>query len=68
MGDYIELRDVEVIQDGLLQLDFYNETQNKWFRVFVEPEKMFGLIGEAMQNNFKKYLEKACSELVEILE
>ena len=68
MGDHIELKEVEVIQDGLFQIDFYNENQNTWFRVFVEPEKMFGLIGDAMQSNYKKYLENAYTELVETLE
>lgn len=55
MGDKIELKEIEVIQDGLFQLDFHNENKNTWFRVFVEPEKLFGLMGKAMQVNYQKY-------------
>jgi len=62
MGDKIELKEIEVIQDGLFQLDFHNENKNTSFRVFVEPEKLLTLMGKAMQVNYQKYWDKIYAE------
>lgn len=62
MGDKIELKEIEVIQDGLFQLDFYNENKNTSFRVFIEPEKLLTLMGKAMQVNYQKYWDKIYDE------
>jgi hypothetical protein len=58
MGDHIELMAIEVIQDGLIMIDLKNETTNQWERVFVSPDKFFGMLGKAMQSNYDAYIKK----------
>ena len=52
MGDDIELRGIEVIYDGLLQMDLYNKTQQESYRVFVNPALFFGMLGKSMEKNY----------------
>ena len=52
MGDEIIIYAIEVIQNGLLQIDFRNENTDEQFRAFCEPKEFFGMIGKAMQKNF----------------
>jgi len=52
MGDEIIIYAIEIIQNGLLQIDFRNENTNDCFRAFCEPKKFFGMFGKAMQKNF----------------
>ena len=49
MGDDIEIRAIEVIQGGLLQIDFFNTTTDKGYRCFAEPGAFFAMLGAAMQ-------------------
>lgn len=58
MGDEVNLVAIEVIQGGLLQLDFLPETKDaKGFRVFVEPVQFFAKLGEAWQDNREAWLK-----------
>jgi hypothetical protein len=57
MGDRIVIIGIEVIQDGLFQIDFKNINTGKCDRSFINPEDLFGMIGEAMQLNHNAYLE-----------
>lgn len=56
MGDDIELRAVEVIQDGLLQMDLWNNTKHEGYRVFINPADLFSMIGKSMQNNHDAFV------------
>jgi hypothetical protein len=62
MGDKFVITDIEVIQDGLFQIDIKNENTNKSNRLFVEPSQLFSMIGAAMQKNFNKYCEDRTEE------
>ena len=69
MGDRIEMTAIEVIQGGLLQIDFYN-VDKKWHeRCFCQPDKFFGMLGKAMQANHsaweKQFFESRNDEVVE---
>ena len=65
MGDEIILKAIEVIQDGLLQIDLWNETERKEIRFFAEPKEFFNMLGNAMQKNFKQYQIKDGWVLIE---
>ena len=56
MGDEFELTNVEVIYNGLLQLDILNVNENTSIRVFVEPTKFFGMVGKSLQENLDAYM------------
>jgi len=56
MGDDIELKAIEVIQDGLFQMDFWNNTKNEGYRVFVKPDELFSMIGVSMQRNHEAHI------------
>ena len=55
MGDDIEIKMIEIIQGGLVQIDFYNNSQKKWDRAFCDPDKFFRMIGNSMQKSMKKW-------------
>ena len=55
MGDEIELRDIQVIQDGLIQMDFFNESEHKGYRAFCKPDIFFKMIGDSMAQNHRNY-------------
>lgn len=62
MDDEIIIERIEIIQDGLLQFDFHNTTQNEHFqnehfRCLVNPKVFFGMLGTAMQTNLNKWIE-----------
>lgn len=63
MGDKIIIESIEVIQDGLFQIDLKNETTGKYDRCFVEPEDLFGMIGKAIQKNHDKYIGNIWAEI-----
>jgi len=54
MGEEIVITAIEVIQNGLLQIDFRNQETKDIFRAFCEPEAFFGMIGKSMQKNFEQ--------------
>jgi len=56
MGDEIEIKNIEIIQGGLVQLDLYNVSQNRYDRAFCDPDVFFKMIGDSMQENFKKWV------------
>lgn len=62
MGDRIAIERIEVIQDGLFQIDFKNENTGEYERCFIEPEVLFGMIGKAMQENHDNYLNREYGE------
>jgi len=66
MGDRLELRGIEVIQDGLFQIDVYNNTRNEGYRVFVIPDIFFSMIGSSMQKNYTENLRKWHEEMTEL--
>ena len=49
MGEEILIEAIEIIQGGLLQIDFRNTETNKCDRCFIEPVKFFGMLGKALQ-------------------
>jgi len=53
MGPEIIIYAIEVIQGGVLQIDFRNEETNECYRCFCEPKAFFGILGEAMQKNIR---------------
>jgi len=55
MGDEIEFIRVEVIQNGLLQMDFRNNTTNTPIRAFVDPGDFFKMLGQSMDENLIEY-------------
>lgn len=57
MGDKITLKGVEVIQGGILQLDFKNEETGKIDRCFVTAQTFFQMMGASMQNAHIEYME-----------
>ena len=58
MGDDIEIRAIEIIYDGLIQIDFYNNTKNEGYRCFVDPSVLLGMLSQAMQKNYKAWMEE----------
>ncbi len=56
MGDKIEVKDVQVIQGGLLQIDAYCEEKNEHYRIFANPDKFFTLLGQSMFKNFEEHM------------
>ena len=58
MGDEVIIKKIEVIQGGLFQIDTQNLKDNKCQRIFIDPYKLFTMIGQAMQNNHIDYLNK----------
>ena len=52
MGDEIIIRAIEIIQNGLIQIDFLNKETDECLRAFCEPEAFFCMIGKSMQKNF----------------
>lgn len=57
MGDKITLKGVEVIQGGILQLDFKNEESGKMDRCFVSAQDFFKMLGNSMNNNHIEHME-----------
>ena len=55
MGDEIVIRAIEVIQGGLLQIDFLNTVTEEGFRCFADPNEFFGMLGAAMQKNVEEW-------------
>ena len=54
MGDEIIIESIEIIYDGLIQIDFKNNDTGEFYRSFIEPEKLFKMIGESMQRELQK--------------
>lgn len=50
MGDEIIVKDVQLIQGGLLQIDLMNMDTNESFRVISEGKIIFGLLADSMAN------------------
>lgn len=48
MGDEIIIEKLEVIQNGLLQIDFRNLENNKIDRCFIELGEFFKMLGPAL--------------------
>lgn len=57
MGDEIKLLDVKVIQNGLLQIDILNLSQEKSYRFFCEPDEFFEKLGKSMKENMIEHLK-----------
>lgn len=62
MGPEVTIQSIEVIQAGLIQIDFWVEEENRAYRCFIEPEKLFGMIGASMQANYNKFLDSFFAE------
>ena len=58
MGPEIVIERIEIIQGGLLQIDFLNKETKGIFRCFADPDVFFGMIGKAMQGNVEKWNEE----------
>ena len=63
MGDDIEISDIQIIQDGLFQIDFYNKSKDEHYRAFCDPDKFFKMIGDSMQDNHIKCLKEHSERL-----
>lgn len=58
MGDEIIIENIEIIQGGVIQIDFYNKDKNKHDRAFCDPEEFWGFIGKSMQKNMNDWAKK----------
>jgi hypothetical protein len=67
MGDKITLKGLEVIQSGVLQLDFKNEDTGKMDRCFVTVQKFFEMFGNSMHKAHIEYVKNflRCVEYME---
>jgi len=63
MGEEITLTNLQVIQDGLLLMDFKNKQTNEGFRVFVEPQDFFGRLAKSMQGNHDIVMNRVFDEI-----
>jgi len=57
MGDEIVIMKIEVIQGGILQIDFLNTATNKSERCFIDPYNFFNMLGNAMQDNVHYWIK-----------
>tara|TARA_R100001530_G_scaffold1886_1_gene3235 strand:- start:13905 stop:14147 length:243 start_codon:yes stop_codon:yes gene_type:complete len=57
MGNDIEIKEIEVIQGGLIQIDFENKSTKECYRVFCEPSKFFRMLGSAMQFHYMAFMD-----------
>lgn len=62
MGD-LELTEMEVIQDGLIQMDFRDKTTEQWTRCYVDPVRFFSLLGKSMEKNHKQFKQFMATKL-----
>lgn len=58
MGDKILIEKIVIIQNGLFQIDLKEIDSNKTNRVFVKPDILFKMIGEAMKLNHDAYIDR----------
>lgn len=56
MGDEIIIKRIEIVNNGSLQIDFYNVDTNQQWRAFAQPASFFGMLGQAMQKQRDKYM------------
>jgi len=54
MGEEIIVDAIEIVENGLIQIDFRNNDTGETFRAFCDPDRFFGLIGASMQKNFEQ--------------
>lgn len=66
MGELFELINIEVIQNGLFQIDIRGEETNQFIRFFVRPEELFNKIGISMGKNLDKYFEETYKEFSKV--
>ena len=55
MGDEIKVLDVQVIQGGVLQIDFVRTEDGKTFRSFCDGNIFFEKLGRSMAMNHVKW-------------
>ena len=63
MGESYSVISVEVIQDGLIQVDIEGDESGERIRFFAEPGELIGQIAESMQENFEEHREEYLNEL-----
>ena len=49
MGEEIIIEDIQFINGELFQIDFRKTESNELCRVFVEPHKLFEMIGNSLE-------------------
>ena len=57
MGDEIKIKDIEIIQGGLIQIDFQNMKTKETYRSFCEPSTFFGMLGSSMQLHYMSFMD-----------
>lgn len=57
MGDAITIVAIEIIQGGLVAVDFQNEKTKVIDRAFCVPAVFFGMIGASMQKGHQEWME-----------
>ena len=57
MGDEIVIKDIEIIQGGLIQIDFQNMKTKETYRSFCEPSTFFGMLGSSMQLHYTSFMD-----------
>lgn len=57
MGDDIIVKDVQLIQGGLLQIDFMNMKTGENYRAFSEGKEFFSLLGSSMASNSERWMK-----------
>ena len=58
MGDDITIEDIQIIEGGLIQIDFRNEKIGESWRAFCSADKFFGMIGKSMNDSHEKTLRE----------
>jgi hypothetical protein len=58
MGEEIIIQSIKIIQNGLVQVDFWFTQQEKGERAFCDPDRFFNMIGESMQENHNDFIKK----------
>jgi len=58
MGEEIKIIGIEIIYNGLFQIDFQNTETKETYRCFTESKEFFGMIGSSMQKNYEEFMDK----------
>jgi len=56
MGDLFIITNLQIVQGGLLQFDILNEKTHTGYRMFIEGDKFFGMLGNAMNSASREWM------------
>ena len=58
MGERIEITAIQIIQNGLIQMDIFYTEQKKGDRIFCNPDIFFEMIGKSMHDNWSAWCKE----------